>query len=48
VPPTLYLVSDASDGHTGDRYVAKLWDTSLPAAEAAEQARFAMRRDREF
>lgn len=48
VPPTLYLVSDASDGHTGDRYVAKLWDTSLPAAEAAEKARFAMRRDREF
>ncbi len=48
VPPALYLVSDESDGHTGERYVARLWDAALPAAEAAEKARFAARRAREF
>ena len=48
VPPALYLVSDESNGHTGDRYVAKLWDSSLPTAEAAEKARFPARREREF
>lgn len=47
-PPALYLVSDESDGHTGDRYVAKLWDASLPPAEAAAKARFPVRREREF
>lgn len=34
VPPALYLCSDASNGLTGRRVIAKYWDPSLPAAEA--------------
>lgn len=37
--PLLWLVSTAADHITGQRYVAKLWDESLPPAEAAERAR---------
>ena len=36
-PPLLWLASDLSDGCTGNRYVAKLWDTSLPPSEAASR-----------
>jgi NAD(P)-dependent dehydrogenase (short-subunit alcohol dehydrogenase family) len=39
VPPALWLASDLSDGHTGERYVGLLWDTKLPIAEAAKVAR---------
>lgn len=35
--PLLWLVSDASDGVTGKRFIAAFWDRSLPAAEAAEK-----------
>ena len=35
----LWLCSDASNGHTGERYVARLWNDSLPADLAAEGAR---------
>ena len=38
VPPLLWLVSRASDGVTGRRYIATKWDASLPASEAAPQA----------
>ena len=38
VPPAVWLSSDLSDGHTGERYVGRLWDTSLPPAEAAKKA----------
>ncbi|MCH8182705.1 MAG: SDR family oxidoreductase [Proteobacteria bacterium] len=48
VPPILYLMSDLSNGRTGDRYVSRLWDTSLPPEEAAGKARFPVFRDREF
>jgi 3-oxoacyl-[acyl-carrier protein] reductase len=37
--PILWLCSDASDGHTGERYIARLWDDALPPAEAAAKAR---------
>jgi len=39
VPPLLWLVSPAADEVTGDRFVANLWDPSLPPEEAAEMAR---------
>lgn len=35
----LWLCSDASNDHTGERYTARLWDESLPANEAAAGAR---------
>lgn len=37
--PTLWLASQQSDGITGFRFNAKLWDTALPPAEAALRAR---------
>jgi NAD(P)-dependent dehydrogenase (short-subunit alcohol dehydrogenase family) len=36
-PPLIWLSSDLSDGATGNRYVAKFWDASLPPDEAAER-----------
>jgi 3-oxoacyl-[acyl-carrier protein] reductase len=39
VPPLLWLVSEAAGHVTGARFVAKLWDSSLPPEEAAEKAR---------
>jgi hypothetical protein len=36
--PALWLASPASDGVTGRRFVAGLWDPTLPPAEAAEGA----------
>ncbi|WP_420226904.1 SDR family NAD(P)-dependent oxidoreductase [Pigmentiphaga litoralis] len=35
----LWLCSDASNGHNGERYTARLWDESLPADDAAAGAR---------
>lgn len=35
----LWLCSDASNGHTGERYIARLWNESLPVDLAAEGAR---------
>lgn len=35
----LWLCSDESNGQTGGRYIARLWDMSLPDAEAAARAR---------
>lgn len=37
-PPVLWLASTASDGVTGRRFSAKLWDAMLPPDEAAEKA----------
>jgi len=37
----LWLSSDASNGETGGRYIARLWAESLPPAEAAAAARTA-------
>lgn len=34
VAPALHLCSDASNGMTGRRIIAKFWDAALPAAEA--------------
>lgn len=34
-PPMLHLFSDAAAGITGRRFIASLWDTTLPPAEAA-------------
>lgn len=39
VPPALWLASEASDGITGCRYIAKHWDGNLPPEEAAERCR---------
>jgi NAD(P)-dependent dehydrogenase (short-subunit alcohol dehydrogenase family) len=39
VPPLLWLVSEAAAQVTGARFVAKLWDSSLPPEKAAERAR---------
>jgi NAD(P)-dependent dehydrogenase (short-subunit alcohol dehydrogenase family) len=36
-PPLIWLASDLSDGASGNRYVAKFWDASLPPGEAAER-----------
>lgn len=38
VPPIVWLSSPASDGVTGMRFQAALWDPALPPAEAAERA----------
>lgn len=46
LPPIQYLVSDLSNGKRADRYVAKLWDTSLPPEEAAAKSRFPCKRTR--
>ncbi|HJU10381.1 MAG TPA: SDR family oxidoreductase [Candidatus Binataceae bacterium] len=39
VPPLLWLVSEAANDVTGARFVARLWDSALPAEQAAEKAR---------
>jgi 3-oxoacyl-[acyl-carrier protein] reductase len=39
VAPLLWLASSLSDGVTGGRFVAKLWDETMPVAEAALRAR---------
>jgi NAD(P)-dependent dehydrogenase (short-subunit alcohol dehydrogenase family) len=38
IPPLLWLASPASDGVTGRRFIAALWDPKLPAARSAEKA----------
>ncbi|HEY2523705.1 MAG TPA: SDR family oxidoreductase [Candidatus Binataceae bacterium] len=38
VAPLVWLASDLSGGVTGARFVASLWDSSLPPAEAAQAA----------
>ncbi len=38
VTPLVWLCSIASDGITGQRFIAMRWDSSLPPAEAAKQA----------
>ena len=38
VPPLLWLVSDAADAVSAQRFIAADWDASLPAAQAAEKA----------
>ena len=38
VPPIVWLASPDSDGVTGRRFQAALWDPALPPAEAAERA----------
>ena len=37
-PPALWLASPASDGVTGRRFVAGLWDPALPPEQAAAAA----------
>lgn len=39
VPPALWLASEASDGVTGCRYIAKHWDAALDPDQAAEGCR---------
>jgi NAD(P)-dependent dehydrogenase (short-subunit alcohol dehydrogenase family) len=39
VPPLLWLASESAGGVTGARFVANLWDSSLPPGQAAEKAR---------
>lgn len=48
VPPMLYLASSLSDGKSGERYVAKLWDATLAPEQAAAQARFPCHRTRTY
>lgn len=38
-PPILWLASDLSNGWTGGRYIARLWDAGLAPDEAAAAAR---------
>jgi NAD(P)-dependent dehydrogenase (short-subunit alcohol dehydrogenase family) len=38
VPPLLFLVSDEAGRINGRRFVAADWDSTLPAAQAAEKA----------
>jgi NAD(P)-dependent dehydrogenase (short-subunit alcohol dehydrogenase family) len=37
-PPVRWLASEQSGGTTGRRFIAALWDASLPAEDAAENA----------
>ncbi len=37
--PALWLSADESNGHTGERYIARLWEETLPSDEAAQLAR---------
>ena len=37
--PTRWLASDLSNGHTAERFVARLWDEGLPLAERVVAAR---------
>ena len=37
--PTLWLASDQSNGHTAQRFLARLWDEKLPIAERITAAR---------
>jgi NAD(P)-dependent dehydrogenase (short-subunit alcohol dehydrogenase family) len=39
VPPILWLASDESNGHTGERFVASRWDERKPLAQRIEAAR---------
>jgi 3-oxoacyl-[acyl-carrier protein] reductase len=39
VPPIRWLCSDQSNGVTGGRFIARQWDASVPAADAAAKAR---------
>jgi NAD(P)-dependent dehydrogenase (short-subunit alcohol dehydrogenase family) len=39
IPPLLWLVSEAASGVTGSRFVANLWDATLPQEQAAEKSR---------
>jgi NAD(P)-dependent dehydrogenase (short-subunit alcohol dehydrogenase family) len=39
IPPLLWLVSEAASGVTGRRFVANLWDATLPPDQAAEKSR---------
>lgn len=41
-PPIRWLMSEASNGITGQRFTGAEWDTSLPADEAAQRARRAI------
>jgi NAD(P)-dependent dehydrogenase (short-subunit alcohol dehydrogenase family) len=41
VPPLIWLASESANGVTGGRFVANLWDSSLPPDHAAEKARSA-------
>jgi NAD(P)-dependent dehydrogenase (short-subunit alcohol dehydrogenase family) len=41
VPPLLWLASESANDVTGQRFVANLWDVSLPPEQAAEKARSA-------
>lgn len=38
IPPLVWLASEASDGVTGRRFIAALWDPRLPTVQAAERA----------
>ena len=40
-PPAVWLMSEASASHNGERFIARLWDTSLSPAAAAAAARSA-------
>lgn len=39
VPPALWLVSDESNAHSGERFVASQWDERLPIASRIEASR---------
>jgi NAD(P)-dependent dehydrogenase (short-subunit alcohol dehydrogenase family) len=39
IPPLLWIVSEAAGGVTGSRFIANLWDATLPPQQAAEKAR---------
>ncbi len=41
-PPIRWLMSEASNGVTGQRFTGAAWDASLPADEAAQRARRAI------
>ena len=48
IRPIQFLCSEVSNGMSGDRYVAKLWDDSLEPLVAAKGIRFQIKRDRVY
>jgi NAD(P)-dependent dehydrogenase (short-subunit alcohol dehydrogenase family) len=45
VPPLLWLASDDSNAHNGDRFVANLWDDSLPLNARIDKAKQSSKED---
>jgi len=48
VKPSQYLASELSDKKNGLRFVAKLWDETIPIEESAKKSSFKIKRERVY